>query len=108
MRGQAAGAPGGWAVLFPTKKDLFPFGLVGKRRHHQTAGPLLSAFTQLMCVDMLHGLPEFGADPFVLRKTNFPLFRCGCKEAPSPKDGPTAKHIQPVTALEQAARPPGL
>ena len=67
---------------FSTKKDLFTFGLVAKRRHHQTAGPPPSTFSQLMRAERVHGLLEFGADPFVLRKTNFPSFACGCKEAP--------------------------
>ena len=30
-----------------------------------------STFTQLMCVDMLQGLMEFGADHFVLEKQSF-------------------------------------
>jgi hypothetical protein len=36
-------------------------------------GDVLRSFasTQLMCVDMLQGLLEFGADPFVLEKTQF-------------------------------------
>ena len=58
-------------------------------------------------MDMLHGLLEFGADPFVLRRTNFSLFGCGCKKAPLPADGSIAKHIQPFDERGHAAWPPG-
>ena len=33
-----------------------------------------STFSQLLRLDRLHGLEELGADPFVMRKTNFPSF----------------------------------
>ena len=45
--------------------------MVGKRPRYQTIAPRQSTFSQLMNVDRLHGLLEFGADPFVLRKTIF-------------------------------------
>ena len=44
------------------------FGLVANRRHHQTACPLPSTFSQLPCLDRLHGLLEFGVDPFLTKK----------------------------------------
>ena len=53
------------------KQNFLDFGVIAKKRHHQTTGPLPSAFTQLMCADMLHGLLELGADPFVLDKQSF-------------------------------------
>jgi hypothetical protein len=61
-----------------------------------------------MNVDRLHGLLEFWAELFVLRKTNFLGFGCGCKKAPSPDNGSIAKHIQPVDEREQAAGPSGV
>ena len=53
------------------KQSFLRFGVVAKRRRHQTNGPLPSAFTQLIKLDMLQGLVEFGADPFVLEKQSF-------------------------------------
>ena len=61
-----------------------------------------------MNVDRLQGLLEFGADPFVLRKTSFPWFQCDCKEAPSLDDGSTVKHIEPAHERGQAAGPAGV
>jgi hypothetical protein len=78
---------------FPTKEDIFPFGVVAKRSYHQTTGPPPRRSSQLMRLDRLQDLLELGAGALLLRKTNLPSFRCGCKEAPSPDDGPTAKHI---------------
>jgi hypothetical protein len=61
-----------------------------------------------MNVNRLHGLLEFEADLFCLRKTKFPSFRCCCKESASPNHRSTAKHIQPVDVRVQAARLPGV
>ena len=74
--------------------------MVAKRRHHQTTGPSPSTFSRLLRVDRLHGLLEFGAYPFSLEKNKF---GCGCKEAPSPDHGSTAKQIQPVDKRGQGA-----
>ena len=78
-----------------------------KRRHYETAGPPPSTFSQVMSVDSVHGLLEFGAGSFVLKKTIFPLrlFRSGCKEATSPDGGSNAIHIQLVDRRGLAAGP---
>ena len=57
-------------------------------------------------MDRLHGLLKFGAEPFVLRKTNFLGFGFGCEKAPSPDNVSIAKHIQAVDERGQAVRSP--
>jgi hypothetical protein len=59
-----------------------------------------------MRVDRLHGILEFGAA--LPNKRAIRLFWCDCKETPSPEEGSTAKHIQQVDKLGQAARPPAV
>jgi len=53
------------------EKSNFLCSGVAKRRHHQTTGPRPSNLNQLLRVGSLRALPEFGADPFVLKKKHF-------------------------------------
>ena len=75
------------------------------RRRHQTTGPPPSTISRLISVDRLHGLLQFGADPFAL-KNKYPWFLCGCKETTSPDEGTKGKCIQPPDECGQAALPP--
>ena len=62
--------------------------MIAKRCHHQTVGPMPSTYTQLMCVDMLQGLMEFGADPFVLEKQSVLVFGVIAKRCHHQTAGP--------------------
>ena len=96
------------ADRFPYLKEenMICFALCGlEETDHQTKGPQPRTFGQLMRTDRLQGLLEFGVDPLVLRKTNLPSFRCGCKEALSPDHRSTATQVEPVAARGLVARP---
>ena len=77
----------------------FRFGCNGT--HRQTTGPLLRALTQLISADRLHGLVEFGADPFILRKQIFLGFGVIAKRRHQQTAGPPPSILSQLTNVDR-------